>query len=357
MAKAVRGAKGAQVLRFFKEHVVRHFGWPRASYSDNGRQFVFGDFPNEMKRQGVHMMYSPPGKPSSVGLAERYVRLVKEGLQKAVQDDPRLIWQWDTILDEVVNNINTRSVRYQGYTAAELRFGFVPRFGSGLPNINDVMAKTVLRMCVDAGKERDIAEVGAMNHEIKMAALEEIRDTAIKRRMHQQEAVANKDTAIWKLPHLGDLVCLRAHALDTQKGKKLQPRWLGPYKLVKISKNGRSDIVHDIHTEQTVGRYHLNHLKVYILRANYIPPGRDWKRLTQLSKDAYKMWKKCPKEPNESEKTSSSSSEDKSVDEKLLDVGQPPGNWLKTVTADMEECEERDAGYWEAKACNLRCAL
>ena len=44
------------------------------------------------------MMFAPPGNPSSVGLAEAYVKLVWKGLQAWIQQDSQLMYQWNKIL-------------------------------------------------------------------------------------------------------------------------------------------------------------------------------------------------------------------------------------------------------------------
>ena len=64
------------VLKVINAKVIEPFGYPRASYPDNRKQFVEGVFPTTIKTNGVHMMFAPPGNPSLVGLAEAYVKLV-----------------------------------------------------------------------------------------------------------------------------------------------------------------------------------------------------------------------------------------------------------------------------------------
>jgi hypothetical protein len=46
----VQAATSAATLSFFKEEVVKLFGWPRAVYSDNGTHFTGGIFPAELKQ-------------------------------------------------------------------------------------------------------------------------------------------------------------------------------------------------------------------------------------------------------------------------------------------------------------------
>ena len=57
-----------------------------------------------------------------------------------------------------------------------------------------------------------------------------------------------------KEPKGGDLVLLRRFATDQDHGRKLEPRWEGPYWLADVAFYGRS------------GRCHLDDLKVFMLR-------------------------------------------------------------------------------------------
>ena len=50
-------------------------------------------------------------------------------------------------------------------------------------------------------------------------------------------------------PVIGDLVLLRSFAVDKYKGKKLSPRWEGPYSVYRIGKSGVSVTLKDIQTE------------------------------------------------------------------------------------------------------------
>ncbi|KAM0800520.1 hypothetical protein BDR22DRAFT_821397 [Usnea florida] len=66
-----------------------------------------------------------------------------------------------------------------------------------------------------------------------------------------------------RLPEPGDLVIVRNHAVDAQKGRKLEAKWLGPRLLVSKTKHGMSGYVRDLHGEGKPKRYHLNDMLLY----------------------------------------------------------------------------------------------
>ena len=78
----------------------------------------------------------------------------------------------------------------------------------------------------------------------------------------------------WQQPKEGDLVLLRRFATDQHHGRKLEPRWEGPYRLSDVAYHGQSGRLEDLHTGKVVRvrasglkeRCHLGDLKVFMPR-------------------------------------------------------------------------------------------
>ena len=62
--------------------VFAQFGLPETVVSDNGTCFVSEEFRQFLKSNGIKQVTSAPYHPSSNGLAERAVQIVKKGLKK-----------------------------------------------------------------------------------------------------------------------------------------------------------------------------------------------------------------------------------------------------------------------------------
>ena len=50
-----------------------------------------------------------------------------------------------------------------------------------------------------------------------------------------------------RFPKPGDLVIVRNHAVDNQRGRKLEAKWLGPRLLTRVTAHGLSGYVRELH--------------------------------------------------------------------------------------------------------------
>lgn len=112
--------------------------------------------------------------------------------------------------------------------------------------------------CIDADK----VFLAEREYEVRLSRLDEIRQAALTTLQHKQEKSAMINPR-WMHPEEGELVRLRRDRLDTQKSKKLEPRWLGPFLLKTMSKNRRSAMLWTVDTGLEVGVHHVNKMAVY----------------------------------------------------------------------------------------------
>jgi len=59
---------------------------------------------------------------------------------------------------------------------------------------------------------------------------------------------------------------MRRHVFDDVKGKKLEPHWFGPLKVLRFAVSGNSVWVNDMHGAVKERRYHVDDVKVYVRR-------------------------------------------------------------------------------------------
>lgn len=68
-----------------------------------------------------------------------------------------------------------------------------------------------------------------------------------------------------RLPKGRDLVVVRNYTVDSQRGRKLEGRWLGPRILVSYTAAKLSAYVREVHGVRNPKRYHLNEILFYNL--------------------------------------------------------------------------------------------
>ena len=83
-AMPTSGSTSQVVIEKLRTLVLR-FGLPKTIVSDNGTCFTSEEFRQFLKRNGVARILSAPYHPSSNGLAERAVQVVKRGLRKVTK--------------------------------------------------------------------------------------------------------------------------------------------------------------------------------------------------------------------------------------------------------------------------------
>lgn len=76
-----------------------------------------------------------------------------------------------------------------------------------------------------------------------------------------------------KIPEPGDLVLVRNHAVDGQRGRKLEAKWLGPRILVLYSASKVSAHVREMYGDGKTKKYHPNDIVLYKKRSAFTREG------------------------------------------------------------------------------------
>ena len=188
------------------------------------------------------------------------------------------------MFDHTVNVINTKKNLSHGFSVCELLLGFNPRFLRGDMSIDKRLRQESIKLNskminhVNQPSDRAILVRLASNGNLRGVATE-IRLKKNEKAMKQsEEAFGDVDTF-----KKGDLVLLRRLQQDGQYPHKLEPRWMGPHLVPRVTCNNKSFILEDIHTGELVGRfggpgrYHLNDVKMLFQRHGHNELDRNWR--------------------------------------------------------------------------------
>ena len=250
----VTNASGDSAVSLLLEQIIFPFGWPGSIYTHNGTHFVSGVFARLLQNNLVHHFPAPKTHPSSVGLPERYVQILMTGLRTTIIQNRYPIERWFECVPTVVQAINIRQLSVQGYSPAQLLFGFNPRTtGFGKPTARDEIVLAALASLIANGPERPIYdyELQQIDFNVRLAFLDESRDIALYRSLEHTAAMERAEGR-WQKLQQGDLVLLRRFEVDKHKGRKLEVKWEGPYLLGDVSWHGRTGRLIDIQSGEVV---------------------------------------------------------------------------------------------------------
>ncbi len=253
-AKAYLRHGAIEVIDLFDNHLTPIFGWPWGVYSDNGSHFVNREVRRMFMEHGVSHFTGPISHPASTGLLERAVQemmtfLSKKCIERGTTDG------WSLTVREGALDINTKSVRIHAYTPAQLMLGYEPQ----LYHFDSTPAP------VPSPEEAE-EEVPAHQYQIFTALRDENKRLSSEAASYTHYQRGQKERK-QKLPNPGDLVIVRNHSVDAQKGRKLEAKWLGPRLLTRVTTHGRSAYVREIHGTGEGKRYHLDDIMLYQQRA------------------------------------------------------------------------------------------
>lgn len=250
-AKSYTEHTNVEVRDMFENHISPIFGHPKGVYSDNGSHFVNEHVKVYFQNRGIIHHTGPISHPSSTGLLERTVQGMLSFL-RAKCIERASVESWSLHVREGVFSLNTKHLRVHGFSPAELILGFQPE----LLHFDTQPAEHF------DGEEVEIEDVPEHQHRIYMALRDENKRLASEAAAYTHYQKSKRDRR-QRIPEPGDLVIVRNHAVDAQKGRKLEAKWLGPRIFTGYTATGLSGHVREVHGEGVTKKYHLNDILLY----------------------------------------------------------------------------------------------
>ena len=231
---------------------------------------------------GVAMFTAAVSHPPSVGLSECYVQMTMGRIRlNCIAAGSSSNWR--LLLKDALIDINTRCVRVNGYTPAEILLGYNPS-SSRKPIVGREVREP--RVAYSASSEdAPVADQDTLTPFTNNR--EEQGRTAIQQLAHSRDQISGKPSKGYKRPQARDLVLVRDIQLAKEKGKKLEPRWSTPRVLERISKSGVSGHVRQLHDPPgKTKRFHIDDLVPYISQKNESFPASTVLSAIKYSRDA-----------------------------------------------------------------------
>lgn len=226
VVKPLKSMEMEELARALYE-VFATFGPPKAMQSDNGTEFINQVVEKLTRAAGVDHRTVAPYNPRANGLAERTVQTVKAVLKKKLAGT---LDRWDQALAGATFAINATD------SAATKTSPFLLFFGRS-PNAWEDYTAAELQLQFGPA---DVEKLTQLQRTMREVIAPTVRDAAYQRQNKVNEQLNAKRKVVPTEYPPGALVMVR-----DPMPKGLEPRWVGPYLVVRRSKRGQTYTLRD----------------------------------------------------------------------------------------------------------------
>ena len=227
--KAIKDVGAESTVSFSKE-LFCHYGKPERIITDRGTAFTSKLFEKMCRFYEIQHVKIGSGTPRANGQVERVnsmiISCLATGTSTVDGED------WSLKIFEVQWAINSAKHSVTKRTPSEIIFKFKPRGPSGSPLT---------------------AEIIALNEKIKETEEERPVEQLLEENRIKMKERYDKTRKEAEVFNVGDLVLVRGDTPSTGVSRKLEPKYRGPYEVVKSLGNDRY-LVQDIEGEQQSSR-------------------------------------------------------------------------------------------------------
>ena len=261
-----------EVATIYVKEIVRLHGVPDTVVSDRDTKFNSEFWRELSKALGQKLLMSTAYHPQTDGSSERGIQTMSQILRSVVNDYQD---NWLHQLPMVEFAMNSAVSSSTGYAPFEANYGWLPRLIQGF------------------GDESQHEGINQFIESIK-DTLDRTHDKIVTQRV-RQATQANKHRREGNKFQQGDQVLLSTTNLNMPKGraKKLYPKYLGPYKVLKAdhkTSTYKLKLPPDLAKRQVHDVFHENVLKPFMPNNDQLFPKREALMHYEFGNDPEQEW-------------------------------------------------------------------
>lgn len=224
MAMCVPDIDEETTAEFFFSAIVKNFGVPQYILSDRGANFISTYVHYFLRQIGCKNIMTTSYRPQVNGMCERLNQSLVQIMSKIARDNEDIL-QWDKYLDAALMVLRSTVNSSTGYSPGYLLFGYEFRTPAVwvAPKEDFVLGEEM-----EALKDR-VIEIQDKMAKVRRIAREKSDENKIKAKKRYDKRVIYR-----KSFEVGEKVLLR----DATPSTKLSDKWLGPYTVSQVNKNG-----------------------------------------------------------------------------------------------------------------------
>ena len=200
-----------------------------------------------------------------------------------------MILEWNLLLFNVVNAINIRLIRIYGFFSAKILFGYQSKYFTEDALYEDslrvkMIENAILKKVSFPNTEKRLA-IEKYAFEQRLFKLNELRDTAMKKRLIQKEMLTKKEDKETSKNSITTrcLIKFRRLTQKRQHSHKLKTRWEDFYIVHKLTQHEKSFWLREMYIEKVKERYSINDVKLWIEKKNHENSNQNWKSITKIN--------------------------------------------------------------------------
>lgn len=212
-ARCLKDATAISTARFIVDRIIHRHGVPAGMklLSDQGANFESKLIRELCEMYGITKLRSSPYHPQGNGAVERENRELKELLRSYTVNSQS---DWDDYVEQVVHARNTTVHCSTGFTPFEMVYGrAIDRRPVVPPN---------------SSKSEYVDKLRLVREKIEAAAVDKLK----RERRRNEVAHESRERSSYEFKS-GDLVLVTNEANHEGLSKKLEPKYIGPYEIVK----------------------------------------------------------------------------------------------------------------------------
>jgi Integrase zinc binding domain len=247
--------KAQDIAELMFEHVYKHHGLPKTIISDRDVLFTSTFWGHLNTLIGIKLKMSSAYHPQTDGATERANRTITQMLRQCISPNQK---DWVSKLPTIQFAINSARSESTGYAPFFLNTGRMPR-----------------AMIWNSANSTEYANVREFAQKRKLALMS-AHDSIIGARIKQtRDANRKRQTVPFKT---GDFVYLSTKNITFAKGlaRKLIPKYIGPYKIIKDFSNQSFKLELPAHLKQRGVHdvFHSSLLRIHVPNDDRLFPGR-----------------------------------------------------------------------------------
>lgn len=206
---AVKSTKTVHTLKKLEQFLNR-FGAPFRVITDRGTSFTSAEFQKFCNKHGLKHTLNSSRHPQANGLVERLNRTILPMMQSSIENLDGS--DWDKHIKKLERDINTTINKTTNKSPFELLYGYLPRFEDGQT-----------RFLTTEGEGYRLPQ--DLRCEVRKHVEKEQLKYKQRYDRHRNEGLKYE---------VGDIVYMKGATYSTGESTKLQPRYKGPYVVVRV---------------------------------------------------------------------------------------------------------------------------